>query len=376
MRFVNDEQSERLYREFLIRHPRCNFQQSPEWARVKSNWKNEIVLAEDESGNITGGLSILIRHIPFFGNLMYSARGPVCDVDDADSLRQLMEGAELLAWRYKAMALRMEPDVDASDETFRTIMESLGCKVRMPKDARDVIQPRQVFRLDLRGKTEADVLAGFHPKLRYNIRLAERRGIYVREGTRRDLEVFSRLMEETALRDGFIARPLSYFQRVWDELGPEHTALLLAYYEGRPIAGAMPIFYGSKTWYAFGASAAEHRNLMPCPLLQWEMIKLAIARGDDVYDLRGVLEVTDEAAPNNGLFLFKRRFGGELHQFIGEVYAPYRPLLYKLYRAAERTFMDLRSRAAALKRRHRRAQMERQREPLALPAPAPAASGQ
>ncbi len=376
MRFANDETSIRLYTEFLSRHPRCNFQQSPEWARVKSNWKNEIVLAEDAQGNIIGGLSILIRKIPLFGNLMYSARGPVCDPDDADALRQLIEGAELLAWKYKAMALRMEPDVEQSDETFRSIVEDLGCRIRTPKDARDVIQPRQVFRLDIKGKTEADVLAGFHPKLRYNIRLAERRGVVVREGSRRDLETFSALMEETARRDGFLARPLSYFQRVWDELGPEHTTLLLAFHEGRPIAGAMPIFYGNKTWYAFGASATMHRNLMPCPLLQWEMIKLALARGDEVYDLRGVLEVTEEHAPNNGLYLFKRRFGGQLRQFIGEVYVPYRPLVYRLYRLTERAFMAARSRAVSLRRSRHAAPAPQEQEPLALPAPAPAPVGQ
>ena len=168
---------------------------------------------------------------------------------------------------------------------------------------------------------------------------------------------------------------MEYFQRVWDELGPEHTTLLLAYYEGRPIAGAMPIFYGNKTWYAFGASAAEHRNLMPCHLLQWEMIKLALARGDDTYDLRGVLEVTDEHAPNNGLYLFKHRFGGELHRFVGEVYAPYRPVVYRLYRLAERAFMALRDRASTLRRHHRSAP-SRPQEPLALPCPAAAASGQ
>ena len=376
MRFVTDDETRRLYTEFLTRHPRCNFQQSPEWARVKSNWKNEIVLAEDASGHITGGLSILIRRIPLFGSLMYAARGPVCDPDDADALRQLMEGAELLAWKYRAMALRMEPDVEEDDQVFRAAMEKLGCKIHTPKDARDVIQPRQVFRLDLRGRTEAEVLAGFHPKLRYNIRLAERRGVVVREGTRRDLQTFSALMDETARRDGFLARPLSYFQRVWDELGPEHTTLLLAYYEGQPVAGAMPIFYGNKTWYAFGASATMHRNVMPCPLLQWEMIKLALARGDDVYDLRGVLEVTDEAAPNNGLYLFKRRFGGQLHRFIGEVYAPYRPVVYRLYRLAERAFMDTRDRLTTLRRHHRAPAAAPTPEPLALPSPAPAPAGQ
>ena len=42
------------YKEFLEKHERCNFQQSPEWAKVKGNWINEIVLAEDESGKIIG----------------------------------------------------------------------------------------------------------------------------------------------------------------------------------------------------------------------------------------------------------------------------------------------------------------------------------
>ena len=290
MRYVTDERSRREYTEFLSRHERCNFQQSVEWAAVKSNWKNEIVLAEDGQGRITGGMSILIRKIPFFGNLMYCARGPVCDTHDQSSLRQLIEGAELLAWKYDAMALRMEPDVSAGDGDFRAIVESLGCKVRDgSRHARDVIQPRSVFRLDIRGKSEAELMAGFSAKLRYNIRLAQRRGVSVREGTREDLPAFYELMRETARRDRFLARPLEYFQRIWDEMGPEHMTLLLAYFQDEPIAGAISIFYGDKTWYAYGASSDRHRSVMPNYLLQWEMIRRAAARGDGVYDLRGVL---------------------------------------------------------------------------------------
>ena len=70
MRFVTDEESQNKYTEFLSKHERCNFQQSIEWARVKSNWKNEIILAEDSSGKIIGSLSVLIRKIPIFGNIM------------------------------------------------------------------------------------------------------------------------------------------------------------------------------------------------------------------------------------------------------------------------------------------------------------------
>ena len=72
MRFVTDEKDRKEYKEFLEKHERCNFQQSPEWAKVKENWKNEIVIAEDESGKIIGAISILIRKIPIFGNIMYS----------------------------------------------------------------------------------------------------------------------------------------------------------------------------------------------------------------------------------------------------------------------------------------------------------------
>ncbi len=340
MRYVTDEQSRRQYTEFLSRHERCNFQQSVEWAAVKSGWKNEIVLAEDGQGNITGGMSILIRKIPLFGNLMYCARGPVCDTHDRASLRQLIEGAELLAWKYDAMALRMEPDVSAGDGDFRAIVESLGCKVRDGSGrAGGGIQPRSVFRLDIRGKSEAQLLAGFSSKLRYNIRLAQRRGAVVREGTREDLPAFCALMRETAARDHFLARPLEYFERIWDQMGPEHMTLLLAYFQDEPIAGAICIFYGNKTWYAYGASSDRHRGVMPNYLLQWEMIRRAAARGDAVYDLRGALDNTDTS---NGLYLFKRRFGGDLVRFIGEVYAPYKPVVYGAYRVAERLYMRLR----------------------------------
>ena len=76
-----DESNLEKYNEFLKKHDRCNFQQSIEWGKVKAPaWKNEIVLAEDKDGNIVGSISVLIRKIPIFGNLMYSSRGPVCDI--------------------------------------------------------------------------------------------------------------------------------------------------------------------------------------------------------------------------------------------------------------------------------------------------------
>ena len=130
MRFVTDEKSREEYKEFLERHERCNFQQSPEWAKVKSNWKNEVVLAEDGNGKIVGAVSILIRKIPIFGNIMYSSRGPTCDIHDINVMKQLSDGIKELAQKYKAIVYKAEPDILSSDEEFRKVVTNLGYKIK------------------------------------------------------------------------------------------------------------------------------------------------------------------------------------------------------------------------------------------------------
>lgn len=343
MRFVTDEKSKEEYKKFLENHERCNFQQSPEWSKVKDNWKNEIILAEDKEGKIIGSLSVLIRKIPIFGNIMYSSRGPVCDIHNKEVLKQITEGAEELAKKYKAIVLRIEPDILSSDQEFRKIVEELGYKIKDDaKNFREEIQPRYVFRLNIKDKTEEEILAGFHSKTRYNIKLATKKGVTIKEGTREELKDFHKIMVETGARDGFIIRPLSYFEKMYDNLAPEHMKLLMAYYEGKPISGVIPIMYGNKTWYLYGASSNEHRNLMPNYLLQWEMIKIAIKRKDDIYDLRGVSGVVDENHPQYGLYRFKKGFGAEFTEFLGEIYIPYKPIRYALYKFSEKTFRTIR----------------------------------
>lgn len=350
MRFVTDEKSMNEYKEFLTKNERCNFAQSPEWAKVKDNWKNEIVLAENEKGEIIGSISVLIRKMPIFGNLMYSSRGPVCDVNDIEVMRQLTEGIKELAKKYNAIVYKMEPDVESSNEQFRDIVTKLGYKIKDDaKNFREEIQPRYVFRLDIKGKNEEEIMNGFHQKTRYNIRLAIKKGVVIREGTRDDLKDFHRIMVETGARDGFIIRSLSYFEKMYDNLAPNHMKLLMAYYEDKPISGVIPIMYGNKTWYLYGASSNEYRNLMPNYLLQWEMIKMSIARKDDVYDFRGVSGVVDESHPQYGLYRFKKGFGATFTEFIGELYIPFKPFTYKMYKISEKMFRNLRGLKAKIK---------------------------
>ena len=113
MRLLENKSDEEEYKIFLQNHERCNFQQSIEWANVKTSWKREVILAEDSSKKIIGSLMVWIRKIPLFGNIMYSARGPVCDIHNIEVLKQLTEGAKLLAKKYKAIVLRIEPDISS-----------------------------------------------------------------------------------------------------------------------------------------------------------------------------------------------------------------------------------------------------------------------
>lgn len=349
---LQDEKQRKEYTEFLENHERCNFQQSLEWGKVKSFWKNEVVVAEDEKQNIVGSLSVLVRKIPIFGYLMYSSRGPVCDIHDEKVLAQLTEGAKQLAEKYHAMVLKIEPDIKSDDKEFRGIVQKLGYQIKdNAKDFRDEIQPRYVFRLDIKGKTEDEIFAGFHSKTRYNVRLATRKGVTVKEGTKEDLKDFHKIMVETGARDGFIIRPLEYFEKMYDELAPKHMKVLMAYYEGKPISGVIPIMYGNKTWYLYGASSNAYRNVMPNYLLQWEMIKLAIQRKDDMFDLRGVSGVVDENHPQYGLYRFKKGFGAEFTEFIGEIYIPYKKVRYALYQFSEKVFRKVRGFVKTMKKK-------------------------
>ena len=343
MKLLQEKDKER-YKQFLSNHERCNFQQSLEWGEVKTSWKKEVILSEDENGNIIGSLCVWIRKIPIFGNLMYSARGPVCDIHDEKVLKDLTDGANALAKKYHAFVLRIEPDILKSDDEFREIAENIGFKIKDDsKDIKDEIQPRFVFRLDIKDKTEDEIFKNFHSKTRYNIRLATKKGVVIKEGTKADLSDFHKIMEETGKRDDFIIRSLSYFEKMYDELAPNHMKLLMAYYENKPIAGIIPIMYGNKTWYLYGASSNSYRNLMPNYLLQWTAIQEAIKDKKEMYDFRGVSGVVDESHPQYGLYRFKKGFNAEFTEFIGEVYMPYKPIIYKLYKFAEKMFRTLRT---------------------------------
>jgi peptidoglycan pentaglycine glycine transferase (the first glycine) len=318
------------YESFLQSNKKGHFMQSPQWAQLKSFWQNEIVCVEDTNGNIKGTISLLIRKIPFLPyTMMYSPRGPVCDPHDSATLQELLTKTKLLAKKYHSYVLKMDPDIEKADVEFEKIMKTLGYRLKGGLKPYEGIQPRFVFRLDVKGRSPEEVLQSFHQKTRYNIRLAIKKGVEIKAGARDDLGEFHRLLVDTGIRDKFIVRNRQYYEKVYDCLGPEHVRIFMAYYEGTLIAASIAIVYGNKCWYLYGASSNEYRNLMPNYLLQWEMIKLAIESGCDLYDFRGATGDLNEDSPLYGLYKFKKGFNGDFTEFVGMFdYVFNRPIYY------------------------------------------------
>ena len=311
------EQYKQNYKLFLEEHALCDFQQSIEWGELKIDWKNEIIIIENQKRQIIATISVLIRKIPLFGNLMYVPRGPVGDIHDKNILEQLTYKINELAKKYHAFVIKIEPNVEFKDERFKQIVKELGYGINsQAMNFEQEIQARHNFRLYIQQRSQQEVFDSFSNKTRYNIRLAQR-------------------------RDDFRIRKKSYFERLYQVFPKENLNLKIAYFEGEPIAAILLISYGKKMWYLYGASSNLHRNTMPNYLLQWEAIQMAIEQKMDVYDFRGVSY--KENGQEDGLFHFKKGFGADLVELIGEIYIPFKPLRYASYQIAERQFRNIRN---------------------------------
>lgn len=347
---ITTVKDKKKYEEFITKHYKSHFMQSPMWASVKDNWKNEVIVSEDENGNIKGTLSILIRKVPFFkSTLMYAPRGPVCNIDDEETISELIEGAKQKAKEYKSYVLKIDPDVESENEKFVAMAKKMGFKFKNTSKNFEGIQPRFVFRLDVKDKTEEELMNIFHTKTRYNIRLAVRKGVEVTIGTREDLKTFHDIMVVTGTRDEFVVRTLEYFEKMYDCMAPENLRLYLAHYDGKIVAGTLAILYGNKVWYLYGASSNEYRNVMPNYLLQLEMIKWALENKCDIYDFRGISGDIDESNPLYGLYRFKKGFNGKFTEFVGEMDYVFSPFMYFMVEHGEKLYRELRKKIYLLK---------------------------
>ncbi len=312
------------WNHFLSQHPSAHLLQTGEWGELKSafGWKPVRVI----SGNV--GVQILFRKLPLGFTIGYIPKPVDSDQLSVNSERFWKE-IDSVYRKHNAIFCKLEPD--SWDRQF-TIHHS-AFRISLHN-----IQPPRTIIINIKDDEET-ILARMKPKTRYNIRLAEKKGVTVRAWD--DIQAFHKMMLVTGGRDGFGIHSLEYYKRAYELLHPKGLGeILVAEYEGKPLAALFVARNGHRAYYLYGASTDEERNRMPTYLLQWEAMKWAKARGCEEYDLWGVPDEDEATLEANfeirhdglwGVYRFKRGFGGELKRAAQAMDRVYNPLLYWAY---------------------------------------------
>ena len=313
------------WNQFLQHHPNAHLLQTGEWGELKSafEWEAVRVIVGDL------GAQILFRKLPLGFTIAYIPKLAVGN-QPLENSEEFWKEVDSICEKHRAVFLKIEPDL-WDDQPLDTWNLKLDTSLHN-------IQPPRTIVVDVRG-SEDEILARMKQKCRYNIRLAEKKGVTVRAWD--NFDEFYQMMQVTGGRDNFGVHSLEYYRRAYELFHPTGMCeLLVAEFESKPLAALMVFARGRRAWYIYGASNDEERNRMPTYLLQWEAMRWAKARGCEEYDLWGVPdedEATLEAQFENrsdglwGVYRFKRGFGGELKRAAQAVDKVYNPLLYKFY---------------------------------------------
>ncbi|MCL2762794.1 MAG: peptidoglycan bridge formation glycyltransferase FemA/FemB family protein [Treponema sp.] len=345
-----------------------SFLQSPLWGCFKARfgWKALAFSVEWCCGS-TKPLLVLCRRIAPGVSMAYVPWGPELPADfPADPLVRANAATELARTLRRFLPLNTTfirfdfPWFSEGKLGMRN--EKLEKQKPLKKAAAD-IQPPDTVIIDLTPPAE-DILAAMKPKWRYNIGLAEKRGVTVSDSGEQGLETFYRLLVETAARDGIAIHNIDYYKALFMECNriseanptpppltldphsplptPHSLLLYTAQHEDDTLAAIVVLRRGKQATYLYGASANNKRNLMAPYALQWKAMQDAKAFGCTHYDLFGIPPYDDPHHPMAGLYRFKTGFGGAILHRPGSWDYPYKPLWYALFSAAEHLRKTLR----------------------------------
>ncbi len=304
-----------------------NLLQTGYWGRVKQkfDWEPVSFLFNGHP------MLVLLRKLPGGFTIAYVPHGPQMEVDPHFFAGFAGKLAEHLPDTVTFIRFDLPWQVDSWED------RKTWLKRPFRKSLVD-IQPPDTVLISL-AESEEEILSRMKRKTRYNIRLAERKGVSIRTGGLPELEKWYAIYEETAERDGITIHSFEYYRRVFQEgLKQKNPSvrLLLADIDNEIMAGNILVLHGSCSTYLYGASSSEKRNYMPTYLLQWEGMRIAREHGCESYDMFGIPPVADEGEPMYGLFRFKTGFGGQIVNRAGCWDYPVNKAAYTLYRTAEK----------------------------------------
>ena len=364
------KQDNSTWNKIIGQLPNPHFLQSHEWGQVKAKYgwvpyyaiwgaSGEFKIEKDSNllssfvFPVVAAIMILKKQILSRGfaarlSILYAPKGPLLDWNNEALRTRVLNDLQSFAKKQSAIFLKIDPDIilgrgipnsqgdiiDANGQAARSEFASRGWIY-----SSDQIQFQNTVLIDL-SATEEEMLARMKPKTRYNVRLAEKKGVTVRVGTMDDLPMLYQMYAETSVRDGFVIRDENYYMIVWKlflnvgtlkRFNVPTCIPLIAEVDNEPVAAIFLFIFAGRAYYVYGMSRNLHREKMPTYLLQWEAMKRAKENGCAAYDLWGAPEVFEESDSMWGVYRFKEGLGGEVIRTLGAYdFAPNK-FWYKLY---------------------------------------------
>ncbi|NIZ40791.1 peptidoglycan bridge formation glycyltransferase FemA/FemB family protein [Entomospira entomophila] len=313
-----------------------NFLQSSFWAQFKEyfGWQSHSFRV-DTPDNPPLFISILSRKLAPYSVLAYIPHPSIQMLNTLEIPHILTKISTLLKAHIPGLFIvRWDLHLEKTPELFHAMNSS---RLRHVSDV--FIQPQDTTIVDLQPSLEV-ILERMHKKTRYNIKLAEKKGVKIVQAPLHDIIKWYAIYKETAERDRISIHPLAYYQKFFSLSQQSHAfpqaSLFLAYHEEDLLAGVVVLVANNIATYVYGASSNHKRNLMPNYALQWHAIRHAKEQGCIKYDLFGIPPSADENHPMHGLYQFKISFGGSIHHHIGLWDAPVGRLRYLCFRIVER----------------------------------------
>lgn len=303
-----------------------SFLQTKAWMEFQRSLGREVF--EYNQDNI---VARVVKHRLWFGrSYLYIPHGPEMDLNAMtggikNPVAGFLQWLKALAKKEKAIFVKAEPLVG----NVAQLLAERGFK-----KSKKEIQPGKTVVLDL-AQGEDELLSVMHHKTRYNIKVAEKHGITIKDSA--DVEIFWKLMQKTTKRDRFSAHPKEYYKKLLEQGHPARgdikVDLVIAYHQDKPVAGSIILLHGDTGYYLHGASDYEYRSMMAPYKLHWENIKYLKEHGYKLYDLWGI---NSQRWP--GVTRFKLGWGGRVVDHPGSFDWPISSLWYMGYRLARKIF--------------------------------------
>ncbi len=319
---------ERSSYDQVVHHPL----QSYAWGEFRQKTGLQVErLGFFDAGKLKRGIQISFHPIPLLGKTVgYAPKGFMPDTDQLAGIKQV-------ATQHNALFVKLEPDVAqpvGSPSAHSNIIQFLidhDCVPGRP------LFTKYTFQIDL-DKSETELFAGLESKTRYNVRLAIKKGVIIRENsTPEGLATHLEIAKETTKRQGFYAHSPEYFQTMWSTLSPTGMMKIFeAVYQNQVLVSWIMFVYGTTLYYPYGASRSINREVMASNLMLWEMIKYGQSQNLKVFDLWGCLgPKPNPKDPWFGFHKFKQGYGGQMMEYVGSFDLVLDPAVYKIFRIVE-----------------------------------------